>query len=177
MYQVILAYPVRAVRITPHARLPDQVGIQTCPHIFAMNSLGIVTCESSRAAGGLSGSVPFTVAPDDYRSAVKAAPDVKTAARQTYKRLRDDGDAADEQCTHCYNEKRDMATTDTLAALLLFNNLELGKLLGRETVVTHAAVAMRVRARIPELFFDIMLIQDPHLAATRPRLVVSTSGC
>ena len=27
MYQVILTYPARAVRITPHARLPDQVGI------------------------------------------------------------------------------------------------------------------------------------------------------
>ena len=73
-----------------------------------MNVLGITSCESSR-----------TVAPDDYRSIIKAAPDVKTAVRQTYKRNRDDGDIADELRTHCYNEKRDMATTDTLAAILL----------------------------------------------------------
>ena len=37
--------------------------------------------------------------------------------------------------------------------------------MGRETVVTNAAVGVRVRARIPELYFDIMLVQDPHLSA------------
>jgi hypothetical protein len=94
----------------------------------------------------------------------------------THKRIRDDVDRDEENDEHrgpSYSEKKDMATCDTLAAMLLFNNVALQDIMGRETIITHATVGVRVRAGIPENFSTSFwcktLISAPFSGSRTPR--------
>jgi hypothetical protein len=119
-YQVVELQPVRIRRIMGDASTPDNIRLTAAPAVWAMNGLGVAECVKLHAQGGLLRHRPFVAARDSRKLAGSSSAPLPRG--RGVLRERDGSDEEETTRAPSYRKLEDEKTSNTLAAILMFDD-------------------------------------------------------